>query len=361
MPEVRIPRVCFVVPIPPPYGGIANWSQMVLAELERRGIPSDLIDTSPPSRSVDGRAFYERFVLSTLAIPRMLLSLDRSIREGSQVVHMTTSGQFAIVRDLALLMTARIRGARTIYHIRFGRVPDISRRNTLEWRGLRLAIALAGQTLVIDKASLDALQGTVKAGRFSLIPNPVDLKRLPEPAANTCNRVVYLGWVLESKGVEELLQAWSVFRCAHPDWILQIVGPISTDYRERLTTQYDMQGVSLLGERSHAEAMRILGDSTIFVLPSHTEGFPNVVVEAMALEMAVVATSVGALPEMLADGCGRLVDPHTPSAIVDGLTEFADDATAREMSGKRAGAKAREQYSLDVVMEHYTEHWFGGG
>lgn len=93
------------------------------------------------------------------------------------------------------------------------------------------------------------------------------------------------------------------------------------------------------------------------VLPSHTEGFPNVVVEAMGIGKPVIATRVGAIPEMLADGCGLLVPVQDAGALAVALGQVMGDARLRHALAEKARARATERYSLDVVFSQYLTIW----
>lgn len=95
----------------------------------------------------------------------------------------------------------------------------------------------------------------------------------------------------------------------------------------------------------------------VFVLPSHTEGFPNVVVEAMALGRAVVATDVGAVADMLADGCGAVVPPRRPADLAGALDAVMRDEALRRATGERARAKALGEYRIDEVVAAVVRLW----
>ena len=103
--------------------------------------------------------------------------------------------------------------------------------------------------------------------------------------------------------------------------------------------------------------MRLMAAADVFVLPSHTEGFPNVVVEAMAFGKPIVATSVGAIPEMLAGNCGLVVPPHDAVALGDALRDLCGNSSLRTELGVRAQAKARSEYSMERVMEQLMAVW----
>ncbi|MCP9469234.1 MAG: glycosyltransferase [Nitrospira sp.] len=68
---------------------------------------------------------------------------------------------------------------------------------------------------------------------------------------------------------------------------------------------------------------RLLEEVDLMVLPSHTEGLPNAALEALLMEVPVLATRVGGTPEVITDGeTGRLVAPYSPSELADGILEF---------------------------------------
>jgi glycosyltransferase involved in cell wall biosynthesis len=72
-----------------------------------------------------------------------------------------------------------------------------------------------------------------------------------------------------------------------------------------------------------ANPERLLEETDLMVLPSHTEGLPNAALEAMAMEVPVLATRVGGTPEVIADGqTGRLVAPRSPEALAAGIMDF---------------------------------------
>ena len=68
----------------------------------------------------------------------------------------------------------------------------------------------------------------------------------------------------------------------------------------------------------------LLSASDVFVLPSYTEGFPNVIIEAMAMGKPIIATSVGAIPEMLDEGCGVVVPPKDADSLQKALQKVCN-------------------------------------
>lgn len=103
--------------------------------------------------------------------------------------------------------------------------------------------------------------------------------------------------------------------------------------------------------------MQHLASCDLFVLPSYSEGFPNVVVEAMALGRAILATSVGAIPEMLEEHAGVIVDPKDVHALECEMQRLIFDEEARISLGRAAKEKAIRHYSIEAVFQDYMRVW----
>jgi glycosyltransferase involved in cell wall biosynthesis len=166
---------------------------------------------------------------------------------------------------------------------------------------------------------------------------------------------MFLGWVIPTKGVGELVEAWS--RLNPKGWRLIVAGPVEEAYKAELLKTHRPEGVEFTGELGHEEAMKLMAGADLFVLPSYTEGFPNVILEAMALGRPIVATAVGAIPEMLSDGCGVLIKPRSAEELAEALSRVLSDPGLREGLGSRARTRALEEFSLGAVFARYRELW----
>ena len=98
----------------------------------------------------------------------------------------------------------------------------------------------------------------------------------------------------------------------------------------------------------------------VFVLPSHSEGSPNALLEAMAARLPIVATRVGGVPEILThEDTGILTAPRDPAALAEGLERLLRDADIQRSLGERAHAHAVTKFSQDAyrrtLSSIYTE------
>ncbi len=321
--------------------------------------PIRLIDTAARHRNVFQLSVGPRLFSALPGLFRQLTEIVTELRRGDILaIHLTTSGQLGLVRDCLFLLTSYLFQVHRVLHIRIGRTPQILENGGIESRLLRLAMRLSSTVIAIDSQTYYAIQAKSPKTKLSLIPNCIDFSHLPSLPEHKNRTVVFVGWVLKAKGIEDLLNAWQ--RIDHADWTLKIVGPYDSQYLELLQNNFDLSAVVFMGECSNAAALQEISKASIFCLPSHTEGFPNVVLEAMALGSAIVATSVGAIPEMLSEGSGRIVAAGDVDTFAIELYTLIKDSAMRGSLGAKASERAKREYSLEHIYREYEKIWADG-
>ena len=166
---------------------------------------------------------------------------------------------------------------------------------------------------------------------------------------------MFVGWVVATKGIGELFESWS--RIRPEGWKLEIVGSVDEAYKAQLQAQFPVDSIEFLGLLPHAETMERMAQCDLFILPSYTEGFPNAVVEAMALGRPIIATTVGAIPEMLQGDAGILVESRNVEQLSAAIQRVTEDSDLREQLGIRAQKRAKANYTIDVVFDAYVSRW----
>lgn len=138
--------------------------------------------------------------------------------------------------------------------------------------------------------------------------------------------VVFVGKLLSFKGIGELLEATAALTKMRPNLLLACVGEGSQEPKlRRRASQPDVFGhVQFVGGAVPREVARWMAAANVFCLPSHSEGTPNVVIEALSCGRPVVATNVGGIPEIVNPTCGILVPPEAPQRLTDALSEALD-------------------------------------
>lgn len=352
-------NICFVAPLPPPYGGIANWMAMLSRYLSKErasDITFSIVDTSPKKRVTEGRGIVHRVFGGMLSLVKTSLRLKKELkRSNPDCVHITTSGSLGLIRDRTILKMLANRKINSVYHIHFGRVADVLKINNWEGKLLRSNFRLADSIVTIDDVTYKSLMKNGFGEKCYNIPNFINLEELPQQRDKIERKVTFIGWVIPTKGIAELIEAWKGINFELiKEWKLEIIGPYNKDYIDTFKIQ-SSDNIVLTGELEHNQALECLNVSSVFVLPSYTEGFPNSVLEAMALGKIVIATEVGAIPQMLSSGCGIVVKSKNVtelrSALIKVMTENVDEF------GVNARRKVEEEYDISKVVEQYIKLW----
>ena len=150
------------------------------------------------------------------------------------------------------------------------------------------------------------------------------------------------------KGHADLLQALAQADLPH-DWIALFVGRDIDDYRadlEKLCAALGLTAhVRFLGQRDDVPAL--LAATDLYVVASHTEGLPNNVLEAMCAGLAVVATNVGGIPELVVDTeTASLVPARQPAALAREISRLAQDVGLRQKMGDAARKRVSDHFSI---------------
>ena len=175
---------------------------------------------------------------------------------------------------------------------------------------------------------------------------------------------VLLGTVanlFQRKGYEVMLRALPAIVHAVPTVHYMIVGSDDHDYANRLKRlAHELKiadHVHIVGFQDPVQPF--LASLDLYVHPALMEGFGIAVVEAMAMGKAVVATTTGGLPEVVAQGeTGLLVPPGDVESLAATVVSLLEDRVRREQLGRNGSARAHEHFSLDAYVAK-VEHLYG--
>jgi glycosyltransferase involved in cell wall biosynthesis len=229
------------------------------------------------------------------------------------------------------------------------------RRHALRgpWAALRrLTYPWAAGLVVQTEGVASWARALVAPARVHVVPNAAET--LPAGEAPTwlpaAPFVVGVGRLSRVKGFDLLIRAFATLSRQQPDWRLVILGEgEERTALESLVTGLGLQGRVLLPGAIAAPGP-VLSSASLFVLPSRYEGFPNALLEAMALGLACVATDCDSGPrEIISDGVdGLLVPADDVEAMATAMLRLADDEELRRRLARAAPAAA-ERFSPERV------------
>ncbi len=359
-------RVLLVSPLPPPPGGIETWTQT----LQERGLPApfdfEIVDT----KAFRGHS-QSPINIGTAEVKRnlrILWRVRRALASGRfAVMHLNCAlATFGVARELATARMARRAKVPYIAHLRgtFSLPPGNGPAALFYRWAYRTIFSGAASILALGQPSYKAI---LELGDFAhktrpLMPNFVDFGRVcensakPEQAAPF--KVIFTGALIEAKGVHTVVETARRL----PNARFQLVGDGPAKSRANLLKHIREQclddRVKVNGPLSNSQVMAMLPEYDAFLFPSKFkyEGFSNSVAEAMAAGLPVVASPVGAIPEMIdVPQGGFLAPPDDADAYAGALQRLQDSPSLQRSMGQHNRQKARQEYDYDVVVRQLCD------
>jgi glycosyltransferase involved in cell wall biosynthesis len=231
-------------------------------------------------------------------------------------------------------------------------------RLALRWMD-RVVCVSEGQATKVRKAG-------VSAARMTVIANAVDGKRFaePDPAGRRQLQSYFApprrflvgaaGRLSPEKGFAVLIEAAArvIAEVSSVGFVLFGDGPLRGELERQIAGLGLQSEVILAGFSDDLD--RLLPFLDVLVLPSFTEGMPNVVLEAMAAGVAVAATSVGGTPEVVQDGVtGVLVPPGDPGLLARPIAGLLSDTPRRQEMGKCGRERVEELFGFAAQARKY--------
>jgi glycosyltransferase involved in cell wall biosynthesis len=234
-------------------------------------------------------------------------------------------------------------------------------------RARRYRLRSSDASIAVSRAVADALvEAGVAAGTIAVIHSGVPLAEPLDPEEVLALRrslriaphdpvIGIVAHVLPHKGYDDLVQSLALIRKALPHIRCLIVGeaPRRRYHRDLL----DLAGRLGVGDRLtwvgfREDVSRLLQAMDLFVLPSHTEGLPLTILEAMAASRPIVATAVGGIPEVVRDGeTGILVPPGEPGRLAEAVLRLLGAPEQARRMGELGRTRAESDFTLAAEAE----------
>lgn len=347
-------------------GGIVVWAQNIVGYYHQQSTDVQL-HVVPYDRKVrdnaSGRVLKRAW--SGMAEYRDAIKQTRSLLKEEQydVLHLCTSASISLAKDIVVLRMAKRRKVKTVVHFHFGRIPDLAQQGNWEWKMLKIVVKLADAAVTMDMKSYNTLreQGFKNV---HYLPNPLSqgiMQQIEKEAATTVReerKLCFVGHVIPTKGVCELVEACKGIK----DVKLHVLGKATPEVQEKMRKLADNgDWLVFRGEVDHQQVIRELITTNVFVLPTYTEGFPNVILESMACGCAIATTPVGAIPEMLdlasAEPCGLCCEPKDVEGLRRNIQYFLDHPDEARAYGHRAAQRVNDMYAMPKVWEQMVGIW----
>jgi phenylacetate-CoA ligase len=274
-------------------------------------------------------------------------------------VHMASNGSFA--RKSVVLLVARLRGRPTLLHLHGGQFADFAAGQGSVGRWFIREVFKSAQIVAVMSSQWQLwVKEWIGRDDAVVLPNPVVV---PETTGTPSRlpMILFLGKLGPKKGIPELLQAIRLVQehGLEARWVLAGDGDVSATRREVMSLPHP-ESVEVPGWVEEDEVARLLGSAAVFVLPSHFEGKPIALLEAMAHGLPSVVTPVGGIPDLISEGIhGMIVPVGDASGLATAIEWLLGNPTERLRMGAAARDLVLERYDIKVVADEVAATYSG--
>jgi len=281
------------------------------------------------------------------------------------LLHVHTASRGSFWRKSLFVALARAFRVPVVLHVHsgefmrfYGEECGPGRRALVRW-----ILRCSACVLCLTPRWREALARVEPRARLRVLPNPapdeplVRARRASGSVQPGC--VLFLGRLREKKGVFDLLHAWPAVLAAWPQARLVLAGDGDAQSIVELARKLQVaDAIVLPGWVADAAKAEWLARAEVFVLPSHAEGLPVCVLEAMACGIPVLATRVGGVPDVVADGQeGLLVDAGDVAGLQAALLGLLGDAVLRQRLAAAALMRVEREFALPQVLAALETLW----
>ena len=275
----------------------------------------------------------------------------------ASLVHINTSlNARAYWRDLAYLLVAKLLRARVVYQVHGGKLPQdfFGGRRALT-AFLRWTLTLPDLVAVLATSELQAYARFVPDQDVIALPNGIDCRpfaHIPTVVTRPADplRLIYIGRIAREKGLYEALQALHLALELGVDARLTVAGagPEEPRLRRYAAALGIAQRTLFVGPVFGADKVNLLAGADVMLLPSYAEGLPYALLEAMAAGLPVLATPVGAIPDVVTPGThGYLVPARNGKALAEALALLSGDREKLSWMSRACRRRVQAAYSIE--------------
>jgi len=348
--------------MPPAKGGVTRFMINLMASplsVEFEFVPFNT--SRPPKKNVTKNWGYRamlrggigRILLGALVTIWHLLKFPFAVIAGRIDLVQVQASDYQVFWEAALYAwMARILHRPVLFRI--GGSFDIfhGEASTIERRFIAAVLRLPDVVIAQSSFARSYIQSAARTREIVLLPNwmhEIDSSSPPRPPATRPTCLFIAGQEAHHKGIEEVLGAAERLKARGCDVEFQMVA-VPPPLKKRIAVSGIAGAIRMEGPVEHHHLLALMQRCEIFLLPSHGEGFPNSLVEAMAAGMACIATPVGAVPEIGAEGGILIVPVGNVSALADAISQLAASVELRNRLGTQARQTVCAHYVASVAL-----------
>lgn len=343
-------KVLLISPLPPPAGGIASWTNRYLNSTKACENEIDVVNISVTGKRANNFTSKKNFVQELKRLFDIVINLRKKLKANKyDIVHLNSScSKSGLIRDWILSKIVKNNNTKLVVHMHC----DVSFmiKNNKSLKLLKRIVEVSDNVLVLNSSSRDFILKNCNVNP-TIVPNFVSDKYISALSIEhdikpKVEKILYVGHVTKQKGCDLILDIAPSF----PDKTFVLLGVVSSDLRNIQRPE----NVIFKGEVALEEVIEEYKTADVFLFPTHTEGFPTVVLEAMAIGLPIVSTCVGAIGDMLEDKGGIYIPVNDKCQTIEAIKQI-ENADIRKVMSVFNQQKVEKYYTVDNVMNKLFE------
>lgn len=296
-----------------------------------------------------------------LFLLRQLFLFIKSIMFRRCIVYIHVSSNMSFWRKSFFILLSKMYRKKIVLHIHpthfFSFIKDA--RYFKKWL-VYFILNRVNYFIVLSEDMKQKMQAELKNDIVSVLRNPVNIRAMSvglDKYQRADNVLLYLGWYIQEKGIFDLVDAAEILiKNNIPIKIVFYGTKNSATLKSYVKRKKLNHTITINGWIGGEDKLRALHTCTALVLPSHSEGIPNVILEAMATHTPIIATPVGGLAEILTDGENAfVVKPKDPIDLSKVIRLCLADKEKRKALSERAYKEAMEFYDIGIIENQFKK------
>lgn len=271
------------------------------------------------------------------------------------VVSVHTGDRSSFYRKLFYIVVARLLSIPVVVHVHpTSFIEFFANGNRLTRFAITKTADISNRMVFLSDIAADQFRKLLPHTRMAVVPNPVDVERygVEQRAPMKGNyRILFMGWIIRGKGVYDIVDAIPDVLACFPEVEFLFAGNKETEQLKKIIDERRLsRHAKVLGWVEGREKVELLMSSRLLLLPSYSEGIPNVILEAMASGLPAITTPVGGIPSVFVEGeTGYFVSPGNTRELNARIVQMLSDDEDCDKISQLSRRRAKALYDLEVI------------
>lgn len=371
--KVKLTKILLLAP-QNTVGGIATWAKILLKYSDSSRVRYKVIDTTKRYDALGKKLRFRGAFLGFVDAAKRLFRISEAlITFRPDIIHINSSPSIGLfARDVPLLFFLSLLNFKTVIHLHGGKIDGFLGNNKIREYITKLAFNSASAIFVITRDIEVVLREKKRSLKVIYVPNMIDddyvshkrQKNTLESSGKT--KIINVAWQAPEKGSLDLVDA---IKYSKSDIDCDLIGTVADENKIKIESKIKELGlqnkVRLTGPKFGKELLDSYTNADILTFPSHFEGFPMVILEAMSHGLPIIASDVGNIREMIGfgtdDPAGLLLKNLNPinteelAALID---KVIADPELRKSLGSNGYKRIMKYYRASEIVPRLEELLF---